>query len=429
MRINDLSDYKPQIHLLLLKSLGIVGLFLSFKIINYYYGNLFFGIFTISIVYTQIGALLGSFGIPIYTMKAVSKTKKQYRKEYFTANNLFTNLLVIILLSSIVSLIFIFFYFFFNFLKNDINFLEVICICVSLLSLSVVNFNAQILRSFAYFKSTELLSGVIVNCLFAILLIIVSELNINSFNVFLLYAISNFTTMILSLFFVMEKTTYDPTLYFTFKESYTLVKKSFDFFVTQLTQQGFNWVTILITSYLISKVDAGGFNIMVRYLSLSALVIAVTNTFKGPDYTYLFHSNNIKELNSQILKNTRFMMVLGLPLLFIFFVFPKFLLHIFSEDYDYLVPTFRLLILGAFINVYCGSVGMLMQLTNQQKLFKKVMLFSLIIHILLSYIFTVKFGIIGLAISSLISISFWNVYSVLKLKHDYGIKSYFSLSN
>ncbi|MDT0556640.1 lipopolysaccharide biosynthesis protein [Patiriisocius hiemis] len=204
-----------------------------------------------------------------------------------------------------------------------------------------------------------------------------------------------------------------------------ILKKAFDFFSTQFIQQAFNWVTLLITAYLISEIDTGGINIIVKYISLTSLFLLVTNAYKGPEYTYLFAEGEIKKLNQSISSNTRFIVLCSTPLIIIMMIFPSFFLGLFSIKYVHLSNVFLVMLIGTLVNTFCGSVGMLMQMTQQQTRFRNIMFIALLLHIILSFILSKGYGVLGLGVSLAIVMIYWNIHSSIILQRKHGVISYF----
>jgi O-antigen/teichoic acid export membrane protein len=153
----------------------------------------------------------------------------------------------------------------------------------------------------------------------------------------------------------------------------------------------------------------------------------VTNTYQGPNYTNLFHTDKIRELNKSIAINTRFMVLITTPIITVLAIFPAWFLKLFSDSYVHLDHVFRIMLIGSFVSLLCGSVGMLMQMTHQQKAYRNIMARALSFHVVLSILFSWLFGIIGLGISMTLVLIYWNVASALRLQDKHQVISYFKL--
>ncbi|NNF02597.1 MAG: hypothetical protein HKN22_07915, partial [Bacteroidia bacterium] len=81
----------------------------------------------------------------------------------------------------------------------------------------------------------------------------------------------------------------------------------------------------------------------------------------------------------------------------------------------------RLIIIGQFVNVASGSVGLLMQVTNLQKEFRNIILVTTIIIILLNYVLIPQFGLIAAAYTSMANVMLVNLSCVWVVKKKYNI--------
>ena len=81
--------------------------------------------------------------------------------------------------------------------------------------------------------------------------------------------------------------------------------------------------------------------------------------------------------------------------------------------------------IGGGVNAITGSVGVLMNMTNHHVALQKFTLFSAIINVLLNYFLISYIGVIGAAISTIISAMVLNLLCVLKIKREFGFYAVF----
>ena len=77
-----------------------------------------------------------------------------------------------------------------------------------------------------------------------------------------------------------------------------------------------------------------------------------------------------------------------------------------------------------FINVVSGSVGLIMQMSGNEKIFRNIIIFSIIINIILSIILIPKFQVWGAVYSSSFSLILWNILSIIFIKKKINIYSF-----
>lgn len=419
--------FKNHFVLLGIRFLGIIALFFSFRLINLKFGEELFGIFTLFVVFAQIGNLVSSFGIPVYVMKELSKLNSNERISIKTSSLISDNSVSVLINSSIFCGILLLIYFLpFNIYPQNISFYAILCIIISVPFMAQSNLNAQILRANNNTKEFQWLNGTLPFLFFSTFLGLVYFIHLDNTYVFLLYLFSHILTFLIS-YILCKRNGAIFIITKNIKSYFINNKLAFDYFSTQFISQAFNWTTIVVTSYMINDIDTGGINVITKYLSLAGLMIMVTNTYQGPNYTHLFHENKIKELNNLIFINTKFMVLITLPVIVVLFVFSNFFLSIFSDDYIHLGLVFRIMLMGSIINLLCGSVGMLMQMTHQQKAYRNIMFISLIAHIVFSVGLTHLYGIIGLGLSLSLVLVYWNIASARRLLKYHGVISFFRI--
>ena len=83
----------------------------------------------------------------------------------------------------------------------------------------------------------------------------------------------------------------------------------------------------------------------------------------------------------------------------------------------------RWLIIGRIVNALSGSVGNLMQMSNQQNSFMKILLLGAVINVLLNLYLIPKYEIVGAAYASVASLSFWNLSMAYMVKRKFGFST------
>lgn len=427
--LNKALFFKNHFILLAIRFLGIISLFASFRLINVKFGEELFGVFTLLVVFAQVGNLIGSFGLPVYVMKELSKLPQEKRISNQTFEFIGENSVNVFVNSLLYCLIIILLYFSpFNIFFDGVSMVSILFVILSVPFMAQSNLNAQILRSNNNTKEFQWLNGTFPYLIFSFFLVLIYFIEVKSEIVFFLYFASQLLSFLFS-YFLCRRIGVKFKIRSYSNNYLKNNKNSFDYFSTQFITQAFNWTTILVTSYLINKVDTGGINVITKYLSLAGLMIMVTNTYQGPNYTNLFHSGKLQELNRSIYVNTKFMVLITLPVIGLLFFFSDFFLSIFSTKYNHLSSVFRIMLIGSVVNLLCGSVGMLMQMTHQQKVYRNIMFSALVFHVILSLALTYLYGVIGLGISMTVVLIYWNLMSAQKLYQKHNIISFFKFKN
>ena len=115
-----------------------------------------------------------------------------------------------------------------------------------------------------------------------------------------------------------------------------------------------------------------------------------------------------------------------MPIIIIIFVFPEFILSFFGKDFLIAKSALLILAFSQGINAMSGSVGIILNMTGKEKVFRNILSIALVINISLNLILIPIYKIEGAAIASASSLIFWNLYSVWYVYKKYGILTFIS---
>ena len=102
-------------------------------------------------------------------------------------------------------------------------------------------------------------------------------------------------------------------------------------------------------------------------------------------------------------------------------IFREYILALFGNEF--IAGSYLLLILcvGQFSNALCGPVGVVFQMTGKQKIFQNIVLIAFFINLSLNIILIKPYGFYGAAISSIVSMAFWNFTGAFLIWKNYKI--------
>lgn len=181
---------------------------------------------------------------------------------------------------------------------------------------------------------------------------------------------------------------------------------------------------IMISSYLDFE-DVGVYKVAQNYVSLISIFITPFMVF-WPMISKFYIENKIIEIENEMKKIVRIVTALVIPMFFIFLFRADTLLAIFGDNYVSNEAKMTLIILSfAFlIDAISGPIGSILTMTKYAKLSLYNNLIALITNITLNFLFIDRFGIIGVALATGISVILNNLLSILQVKLILGIYSY-----
>ncbi len=155
------------------------------------------------------------------------------------------------------------------------------------------------------------------------------------------------------------------------------------------------------------------YGVAVKLATTGTLAILSVNVILAPKIAELFESQKFNELSLTLRRGTRLMVLISLPVLMALAIFSPFVLGLFGTDYTLATDALRILLLGQLINALCGTVGIYMNMTGKQRKLNVILVIGLIINIVLNYIFIPKYGMVGAASATAISMVIWKVIAVM----------------
>lgn len=181
---------------------------------------------------------------------------------------------------------------------------------------------------------------------------------------------------------------------------------------------------IMISTFLdLNKV--GIYKVAQNYVNLISVFVTPFIAF-WPVISKLYSENNIAQIEIEMKRIVRIVTYLVVPMFFIFLFLGKDLLAIFGEAYVTNEAKLALIILALsfLIDAISGPIGSILTMTKYAKLALYNNLASLLINITLNFILISRFGIVGVAIATGISIIANNLISIIQVKLLLGIFSY-----
>ena len=405
---------------LLLKITGSIFGYFFLLLVTRNIGPSSWGMYVLFLSVLNISSIFARLGIDTLTLKLVASSNSilnQVKSIYISSVRL------VVLFSLIVSCIlylnsnsiayFIFHNISFSFIIKWISYL------LPIFSLICVNENLfrglKMIKEFAFFQKTS-------KMLFSVIF----------FGVFyFVFKIGDTQTAILSyisalvvIFFLSTFLVYKTIIsgcFLTFLNSNKMLKQSIPMMMSSSILLLMSWADSLMIGSFIGKYEVGIYNVAVKVALLTSLTLSAVNSISAPRISESYNNNNNLEFRKIVLHTTKTIFFSTIPIIIVIFMFPKYILSFFGDDF--LVAKSALLILACsqVINAMSGSVGIILNMTGKEKIFRNILLISLLINIILNLVLIPIYAIEGAAIASATSLIFWNLYSVFYVYKNYGV--------
>lgn len=177
---------------------------------------------------------------------------------------------------------------------------------------------------------------------------------------------------------------------------------------------------IIMLGMFRSDAEVGYYGISVKLAALTILVLASVNSMIAPKFAEYSVLNEMDNLFYIAKKATKLIFWSTTPIIVLLLLFGKnILLYFFGHEFVSAFPALAILLVGQFINCISGSTACFMNMTGNQNILRNILLFSIGINISLNYFLVPIHGVIGAAIASMASVSFWNIATLCFIASKY----------
>tara|TARA_R100000306_G_scaffold48922_1_gene46230 strand:- start:14678 stop:16054 length:1377 start_codon:yes stop_codon:yes gene_type:complete len=171
--------------------------------------------------------------------------------------------------------------------------------------------------------------------------------------------------------------------------------------------------------------EVGVFTVCLRLAQLVSLVLIVVNTISAPKFAELYWGGKRRELQKFIHQTSKLIFFISLIISVTLIVFSNFALSLFGEEFVDGSLALVILIVGQLINAMTGSVGILLNMTGNQKVFKNIISITTLLLIGSYIIIVPSYGLLGASIVNLFGVVVLNfslatyVYKKLRFQTFY----------
>jgi O-antigen/teichoic acid export membrane protein len=142
---------------------------------------------------------------------------------------------------------------------------------------------------------------------------------------------------------------------------------------------------------------------------LNVFFLKVIDSFYAPKMAIAFSAGNRAELWSLIRRTAMLSLAGSIPVAVVLMVFPGQLLGLFGAEYQDATLPLQILAAGTLINAATGSVGYALLMSNNERVFAKIVVLVALGNVAAHAAFTPTFGIVGAATITAVSVALQNI--------------------
>jgi O-antigen/teichoic acid export membrane protein len=402
----------------------IIGFLLTF-VIAHYYGAQGLGNYVLAIVILRIFTLVSKLGLDTFSIRFIASFSKNNK---WKSIQLFRKkILIVISITSIISSVAM--YFLADIIVDHIDVKVEYVKLSSFFVLPMVFFmlHYQSLRGlkriaeFSFFYRMA-------QSTFSIVSIFIISAFIKSSNV-PIYAYLTSVSIVSVLSFITYKYCFSKKADFSTEENIedltirNILKISIPLMFAQSVQFIMAWTDKLMIGTLMSAESVAVYGVAFRFSMGVSITLMAINSISSPKFAEKFANDDVKGMGKIAMQSAKIIFWTTLPLATILLIFPKFFMSLYGSEFLIGFEALRWLIIGRIVNALSGSVGNLMQMSGQQKIYMNILIIGSVINVVLNYYLIPIYGIKGAAISSLVSLSFWNLTMVYMVKRKFGFST------
>jgi len=365
---------------------------------------------------------LSSLGLNNSVLKEVSISSGNFKR----ITDIFLKSIVLILFASLALMVFIYCYIL---IANKFNFSHYIIqsyygtILLSLFPFTLMFFLASFFQAFN--NKYLLWSMIMMNLGYQLIMIILIFLfDLNSLDsIFYSFNFSVFFIVFVSCVFCFKwiPISFSFNHLISFK---SLLVLSYPMMLAHIVSQINNFSGQFLISLYSSSSDISFFSVLVRISILMGFIFTAIAKVVTPKFALLYKENKIKQLQSLVTFSNRILFFLSFCFFVFIFVFGKWLLSFFGQEFVDLNVALNIVIFGQFLACITGLSVFILQMTGGEKVVRNSIIISTIISLTVGLMLIPKNPIYGAVIMTTLNLILMNVVCCYKVYTRTNIKAF-----
>jgi len=204
----------------------------------------------------------------------------------------------------------------------------------------------------------------------------------------------------------------------------TLFKSNVPLFWVSLSQLTMVWSSNIILGIWGTELDVGLFSIANKTAILVSFILSCVNTVIAPQFAAIYHEGKLKELQNVAIRATVLVVAIAMPILVVMMTIPGFIMSLFGEQFVQGAPVLIVLALGQFFYVVTGAVGYLLTMSGHENVMRNIMVFCSIFLIGLNLLLIPRYGAVGAAAATSVTLVLQNVIIAIMVWKIIGIVAF-----
>jgi O-antigen/teichoic acid export membrane protein len=405
---------------LVLRVIGMLLMYIFFFLVSNFYGAGAVGVYSLCYAVLNIGVVFSHWGYHSAALRYISEFEA--KNNWSAVNKTYKlSLIVPLILSVIISFIiyfnagFIGEKFFGETSASAAHNIQLVA--YSVLPLTVLLIHLESLRALRKIKENAFLQNVALQGISILILFIPLYYNMHDDSIpFLTRVIAHFIVAAYCIWYWMRTMKKEQPQDVNGTEDLEgvinlrmMTMMALPLFLASSTRLILDWTDTLMLGIYTTEENVGIYNTALKIAMLANLPELAVNSIAAPKFSAFYHNSMFKEFKKYVQHATNLNCYTTLPMILVLAVFPDFVLGLFGEEFIIGRNTLWLLLIGKLVSTFSGSVGYILQMTNRQHIFQRLILMAAAINVALNYWLIPIWGIEGAAFASMVSMALWNM--------------------
>lgn len=177
-----------------------------------------------------------------------------------------------------------------------------------------------------------------------------------------------------------------------------------------------NRIDVLLVGALLSAVAAGVYNAVLVLIAIAWIPLMSFNQLLPPVASNLYADDRMETLNAVYTSVTRMLVTTVVPLLAMLVVYGEAFLALFGSTYTQGYLPLVVYLGGVFVGSAVGATGWLLMMTDHQYVRMVLDWLLAVLNTALTYVFVLRYGLVGAALGTALAIAVQNGLQVLLLR-------------
>ena len=406
--------FKGSFIIFIFKILGASSLFLTYIMVPRYYGVEVFGIFNLTFALIMVATVISRVGLDTYVVRIISTLEERRDISLFLKSILkiifITSILVsitIVLLSGVLN----------EYLFKSIEATPYITLlAIMVLPYTLFNVLVEVFRALDDIKIYSFFRNLSQNGSIALLLAISIFFSLNWNPIYILFSAIMLITLslIAVLYRFLKKRNISIFIKGVYQEK--ILKHSYPMFLTASVMFLMGYVDSFMISYYLDEYHVGIYGACISLSMIITFIPMAIGGYISPKVAQAYSNKDTQQVKSIFKESVKLIAITTIPIFVVILYFSDFFLGLFGQEFTVATVTLFIVSIGYLSESLCGPVGFILNMTDNQHIFMKILLISLIINILFNALLIPIYGINGAAIALMLSMLFWTLASLIVLK-------------